>query len=129
MWLFGDRVDSSEIPSDRFTDWPDELARVGYETFGVIWLRLTPDGGLHLEHEDNRTAYRPQDWIWSLQADRLDQLLEVLELERTDSTELLAQVADRLRTLTPAQMQERFKSSGAELRRRGEDAEETKVWR
>ena len=59
MWLFGDRVDSSEIPSNRFTDWPDELARVGYETYGVIWLRLTPDGGLHLEHEEWAASMQP----------------------------------------------------------------------
>jgi hypothetical protein len=85
-----------------------------------VWLRHTKDGGLILEGQDLGGSVRgvfgggEYEWAWALTAQQLPKLLDGLGLQANSAT-LLEDVAGRLQELERSELQERFKTAGAQF--------------
>jgi hypothetical protein len=86
-----------------------------------VWLRLTEKGGLILEGLDLGEAPRKAfgtteyEWGWSIAPERLGVFLKSLDVEATQSTDLLKSIADALKEVERAKIQQMFKEAGAEF--------------
>jgi hypothetical protein len=85
-----------------------------------VWLHRRDDGSLVLEGQDLGgavtefwgSAFTEYEWDWSLPADRVSTFFEELGIAQDAALE---DVAERLKQLDRAELQQRFKDAGAEF--------------